>query len=1196
MKDVIEKDIGVKQKFKKIRIRSLDGEWLYKQLTKNDMVELKKWEYREFPENRENREQKGIFYDLLLQPSLEREKLLCITGITGGDTSKKDEYLRKCTGRVVVNGKEVRGVEYYYDALISIDLSGLFDKIGDVEKLRAAMDDNGELNKKKGSGRVGNKKERYYKALVKLYRDGITLKGRHYVEYKRSASQAKQGKHLFIAEELRDIMRDWNWMGIHFEKGEEVNLTEVKAYESLVNSTIKRTIRVKAKNILLVGDLEYSFRPEDSGDHVCWVRNKNNGTLYVDRSEGDGNSVIKNKVFDGEGLLDESVFEEYAPDKSMMLLRNRFFKCCTFRTDIQRYYRDYFEKTGEKYEDAYVYDMFGVKKKVKDVKLIFTPSSLKFFKFEDIVKEKIGNIGEKEYSKDAQGVYQYWKDHIGVFGVVKYESEDTGITEEDREGERTPEIKDYWSRDGKTYSRLSYQMINTLPLTQSEICPEKPGGDEEDEDYLLKKEFNYVRRLRDCDDEFISFIGGSGTKITTEFVRGMSMLNWDFLRTKKGKQYRSRRISDYMESLKKGTVRVEGDYYVLCSMPLELLKWSASQGSESSGISADVFTDREKSDLKRGQVYIEGEEPGRTRVLFRNPHQSPSGVAVVETVHNEELEKYFKFKVNGKSNILVLSPANWDIMEKLSGADFDSDTVLAVSDAIVLKAAEELKNKAAYYPVPHNDIESKKKANEHYGCAHEMILLDCMLSKNAIGKSANLAQALCSIYWKNIQDGQSEKDLEQIYDDILLLGQLSSLEIDKAKHNFAVDTGKIIKKIRKVHIGDSDNNYPLFMKPLNAKEKSNESDDECTRCPMDYVYVAVSDFRNLFPAKPVKTVAYDDVFYLDTNGSVGKERQNELLELMSEYLLALPYEGVSHSDVDWEEREKDVLKIKDKFKRKFKGKKLSQDELKWFVGFLLYPEEEKGEKRYRKWCKKNCIEALYGIYYAAKEQCNEILQACRDKLYENMKTYYDNSNEETAKNEEDKWEPFLIAKVYSDTVGGPDDCFVETFLPECYYYKFRFGLDYKAMLKELLNSVNSDDLVKGESAKADSRQVNRMFECLFEQWNGLKKEKREELKGWEKEYNYDTLRGNDKKKKFLDNEKEVREEFRSFGEKMREEKFKSGEKMPTLPTVRSFMRTVVTENKTDTIRWTVHSNSIRALSLLAGIDEEMFKSIVKVKA
>ena len=152
------------------------------------------------------------------------------------------------------------------------------------------------------------------------------------------------------------------------------------------------------------------------------------------------------------------------------------------------------------------------------------------------------------------------------------------------------------------------------------------------------------------------------------------------------------------------------------------------------------------------------------------------------------------------------------------------------------------------------------------------------------------------------------------------------------------------------------------------------------------------------------------------------------------------------------------------------------------------------------------------------------------------------------------------------------------------------------MLKELLNSVNSDDLVKGESAKADSRQVNRMFECLFEQWNGLKKEKREELKGWKKECNYDTLRGNDKKKKFLDNEKEVREEFRSFGEKMREEKFKSGEKMPTLPTVMSFMRTVVTESKTDTSRWIVQGSSIRALSLLAGIDEEMFKSIVKVKA
>ena len=51
---------------------------------------------------------------------------------------------------------------------------------------------------------------------------------------------------------------------------------------------------------------------------------------------------IKNKIWDGQALLDESVFQEYEElrGKGMALLRNRFFKTCAFHTKLQKWFRD----------------------------------------------------------------------------------------------------------------------------------------------------------------------------------------------------------------------------------------------------------------------------------------------------------------------------------------------------------------------------------------------------------------------------------------------------------------------------------------------------------------------------------------------------------------------------------------------------------------------------------------------------------------------------------------------------------------------------------------------------------------------------------------------------------------------------------------------------------------------------------------
>ncbi|MDR2457347.1 MAG: hypothetical protein LBD41_02565, partial [Clostridiales Family XIII bacterium] len=93
----------------------------------------------------------------------------------------------------------------------------------------------------------------------KFYRDGMMLKFSKsldkYVKYKRSSSKAREGSCLFIKEELKKKMSDWDAFGIDYENTDKnVLLAEIKAYESLTSSGIEKTVRIRPNEILLIND------------------------------------------------------------------------------------------------------------------------------------------------------------------------------------------------------------------------------------------------------------------------------------------------------------------------------------------------------------------------------------------------------------------------------------------------------------------------------------------------------------------------------------------------------------------------------------------------------------------------------------------------------------------------------------------------------------------------------------------------------------------------------------------------------------------------------------------------------------------------------------------------------------------------------------------------------------------------------
>ena len=85
---------------------------------------------------------------------------------------------------------------------------------------------------------------------------------------------------------------------------------------------------------------------------------------------------IENVIWDGEALLDVSEFERAGySDKGMMLLRNRFFKTCAFNTNLQKWFKDNGITTVGQLAG------YTTARKVEDIKLVITESSLKYLKF-----------------------------------------------------------------------------------------------------------------------------------------------------------------------------------------------------------------------------------------------------------------------------------------------------------------------------------------------------------------------------------------------------------------------------------------------------------------------------------------------------------------------------------------------------------------------------------------------------------------------------------------------------------------------------------------------------------------------------------------------------------------------------------------------------------------------------------------------
>lgn len=426
-----------------------------------------------------------------------------------------------------------------------------------------------------------------------LYQNGFVCDGIRYVRYKRSSGSSRIGKCLFINEALYPRMHKWELCGLKIRDGDAIDLASYEAYVSLTLSSIIDTVEINPENILLIDDYESTFQDR------CVAVTCEDGSMRATIRDVD----IGNSIWDGQSLLDTSVFQPYGKH-GMMLLRNRFFKSCCFNTNIQQFFSDYGITSVDQLNG------FTLAERIEDIKLITTPSSVKYLKF---------------------GTMQQWLANLDpMFGLVKHEHQTHFF-------------------DGRMV-RCHYQLLNSLQMSQQEV------------DEFMRPSLDYLTMMKDDPCVFRYYIKypaytpddmpAVGLNTKNDIVYNMLGVNDRFADTKLYYSFREETTKAYTKDLRHGHVLVEGNYSVLFGNPMEMLLASigAFDGTSLLGV---------------GNVHSKRFKYNRKILGSRSPHVCSGNVLVANNVASTSLDHYF----NLTKEILCVNSIGENLLERLSGSD-----------------------------------------------------------------------------------------------------------------------------------------------------------------------------------------------------------------------------------------------------------------------------------------------------------------------------------------------------------------------------------------------------------------------------------------------------------------------------------------------------------------------------------------------
>ena len=566
-----------------------------------------------------------------------------------------------------------------------------------------------------------------YKNGFKINDNGIETS---YVRFKRSSGSSRQGKCLFIRSDYYNDMMDWSYMGLDYQASDKIDLAALESYISLTSSGIIDTIEIDPKSILLIEDFESVFNDNVMVTKIVKIDGKDR--LQTKPKE---KVKIKNNIWDGQSLLDSGLFGKYK-NKGYLLLRNRFFKSACFNTNIQKFFSDNGITKIEQLNGK------TLATDIKEIKLITTPSSIKYLKFKT------------------------WDEFISkctnLFGIVKYEKPTHFFN-----GEMV---------------QTHYQLLNTLQLSEDQVKE------------LLKPSLDYISLLKNdirvfrnhLDIKIKDDIKTGDINSTNELMFTMLQVNNKFINTNLFINFRQDFIDSFINNIQKGHVLVPGNYSVLFGNPYEMLRATIKDTNH------ELYFDKNIPDSVLGidEVYCKNFKTNTKLLVCRSPHISMSGIWLPTNVKCPKIEDYF----NLTNEIICLSSIKNNILNRLSGCDFDSDQVLVTDFKLLVENGQ---NNYDKFLVPVSKVEGEK--TKRYNTLEQKSDLDIKTSVNSIGEIINYSQVLNSYLWHMVNNGEDIKseEIQEIYKDICQLDIMSRIEIDMAKKEFTINNKLELRELKK---------------------------------------------------------------------------------------------------------------------------------------------------------------------------------------------------------------------------------------------------------------------------------------------------------------------------------------------------------------------------------------------------------------
>ena len=659
-----------------------------------------------------------------------------------------------------------------------------------------------------------------------LYTYGFDIDGVHYVRYKRSAGASRDGRCLFIAEPLYADMMAWSSCGLSADG--VADQASWQAYIALTLSSIESTIKLPKKSILIIRDRVSRFTTEA----VC-VKQTDGHDLRAEEEK----TEVENVIWDGEALLDVSVFEEndYS-DKGMMLLRNRFFKTCAFNTNLQDWFADNCITQVSQLAG------YTTARKNEDIKLVITESSLKYLKFmpKDMPLEQ-------GFGRWLDALYE--GKNTSTFGVVK--------------ADHDAPLMDGWM------AHANYQLINTIGLTREGVGK------------LLENSFDFLKGML-CDPAFLRYhihMPADSAKIDQdeipdleryrrETVLDMTCRTPEFERTDFYKSFRSDTVKNFKSRLKNGRIAVCGNYEVLFGNPYEFLV----------ALNDESYEPTESLMFDEDEVCTVAFPHGETVLCARSPHITMGNLYLAKNTHQGDILTYF----NLTPNIICVNAIENNIQQRLNGCDYDSDSMLVTNDKWLVNGAI-----AGYQLLKVPVCKVDPIGRSEYGNTPKSIAqLDQTIAKNKIGEIVNLSQFLNCLLWDALFTEQSEYKPLDIYHDICTLAVLSGMEIDKAKRLYAVDSAKVLARLRHYRQNfkkKNGGNLPAFYKYIVGDENKDVGENTAhLEAPMSFVHDAVDSFSGR--AAYSKTIPLTELFDLDATdaGQNDTHKKQNIIEAVKE--------------------------------------------------------------------------------------------------------------------------------------------------------------------------------------------------------------------------------------------------------------------------------------------------------------------------